>query len=679
MSKALSRELKSFVTAARTTKVRSMLNFAEQEIIIPSGEAETFHYSARRQPFIRHWFEAIDSCATIGDDVPKWDTFVALGPSQTGKSLGCFVIPILYHLFELNEDVGIGIPRLEMAEEKWQRDFMPVILRTKYAEMLPTRGPGSRGGVAETIKFKNGRSVRFLTGGGRDKTRAGSTLRVIAITEADGFITSTRSVEADPIRQMIARTRAFGSRRRIYLECTVSTKRGRIWSEWWNSARGQVALCCPHCRRWIIPIEESEDDTKRITDIWRESFTSWQAASSEVEASDLAHFTCPRCSCTITEEERRQMNLGSKLVLRGQSIDDSGDIQGLQPKTFTFGLRWSAINNFFTNASYVGREEYIATSLDDQRRESAMLELAQFVWAVPPEDQDSDADTIVTSSSIVSHISSIVNRGIYPAEGASQIIVGVDMQKRLAYYTATCLIPIGEEFRYAIPIYGVKEVHSDDMEITEAIKTTLYNLREELHETFGDQIGQIWVDARYWPSPIYEVARTSLTDEFPLVRPCFGYGQDQIARGNYQRPAKATSTIVFLGDQYHLVNVEGEGVARAEHDSAYWKQRVHSGFILPMDRPKSIILFNPPKRTTHISFSKHIVAETFTREFIPGKGWRIVTRVNNGTNHWLDSTALSLLGLDFQQTYDGSMGGDISKYEPLKRTPIIVAPTKFGY
>jgi len=80
------------IEACRAPRLRSMREFAEQEIIIPDGPYKDLKFNCDRQPFVSLWFAALEmSC---------WRRRFAVGPVQTGKTLICFVIPILWHLFE---------------------------------------------------------------------------------------------------------------------------------------------------------------------------------------------------------------------------------------------------------------------------------------------------------------------------------------------------------------------------------------------------------------------------------------------------------------------------------------------------------------------------------------------------------------------------------------------------
>jgi hypothetical protein len=119
------------------------------------------------------------------------------------------------------------------------------------------QGGGSRGGRVESIQFLNGATLKFMSGGGSDNSRAGFTSRVVVVTETDGMDESGgTSREADKITQLEARTRAYGHRKHIYLECTASTEEGRTWREYQQGTASRIVLCCPHCGDWVSPERE---------------------------------------------------------------------------------------------------------------------------------------------------------------------------------------------------------------------------------------------------------------------------------------------------------------------------------------------------------------------------------------------------------------------------------------
>ena len=233
ISFALERRLRSALVRPKPPK---MLDWAQSTIVVPDGPLKGTLFDADTQPFTRLFFTEVDS--------GRWDRIVALGPTQTGKSLSCYVIPVCHHLFAIGETVIAGVPTGDMSDDKWQADFLPVIESSpELRKLLPVTGQGSRAGRVRTrVKFRNGATLRFMSGGGNDKTRAGFTARVLAVTEVDGLDRpGATSREADKLKQLEARQRAFlASGIRTYLECTVSSTAGRIWQEYIGGSESRI-------------------------------------------------------------------------------------------------------------------------------------------------------------------------------------------------------------------------------------------------------------------------------------------------------------------------------------------------------------------------------------------------------------------------------------------------------
>ena len=112
-------------------------------------------------------------------------------------------------------------------------------------------------GKAQSITLKNGSTLRFMSGGGGDKKRSAFTGRVMVFTEVDGMDEAGESSrEADPISQIEARGLSYGSRAISYLECTVSTEKGRTWQEYTKGSQSRIVVQCKSCGQWVTPERE---------------------------------------------------------------------------------------------------------------------------------------------------------------------------------------------------------------------------------------------------------------------------------------------------------------------------------------------------------------------------------------------------------------------------------------
>lgn len=606
-------ELTSFCRMSRVERLRTMREFAEQEIVIPDGPYKNRRFSCLRQPFSRLWFDLVDS--------GKWQRYFAAGTTQSGKTLSCFVIPTMYHLFEIGETVICGLPSMDIAGDKWREDFLPAIEASRYKDLLPDRGTGSRGGKFNSIRFKNGTTLKFMSGGGGDKKRAAFTARVVVITEVDGMdVAGEVSREADPITQLEARTMAYGDRKRIYGECTVSIEEGRIWQEVKGGSDTRIALQCPHCFSRVSPE--------------RKDLVGWSEATSDMEAKRLSHFRCPECQAPWSETDRRLANERSIVLHQGQTVvrDDEGNerIDGEGRDTATLGFRWSGVNNLFQSAGDIGMKEYKATLAEDD--EKAEKELQQFYWTVPHKP-DVKALMPLNSQRILERISVVYKKKQVP-EWVEHVTVGVDVGMWLMHWVVTGW---GKGARSHICDYGREEVPTQELGLEKAILNSLSSLRSKFDAGIdGRAVEQCWVDIGYQQDVILKF----ILGAGNVYRPAKGFGTTQYRRG-YTDPKQKSETMIWTGDKVHLVHWPLKRANVMEIDVDHWKSFVHARLSSPKEAPGSMTLFDEEDRRNHTAFAKHLTAERQVEEFVDGKGTILRWEAVREHNHWLDALMLS--------------------------------------
>lgn len=616
----ISDDLHGFVRQCRAGRLRTIREFAEQEINIPTGPHKG-RWKASTQPYAGLWFDALMD--------PRFNRFVATGPSQSGKSQHGYVIPLLYHLFEIGESVGCGVPLMDMAKAKWEDDFLPVIEATRYRDWLPRKGSGSRGGKFTAITFAHGPTMRFLTAGGSDKTVAGYTLRVLGVTEVDGFDEAGKgSREADRVKQMEARTNSFGSRRRIYLECTASIEQGRIWQEYLSGTNSRILLPCPHCDHWVVPE--------------REHLIGWQDAVDELEAKERSKFFCPDCGTAWSEDQRIQANRSARLLHRGQTVAEDGTIEGPAPRTETFSLRWSGVNNLFFSSGDLGQLEWKAKR--DVKEENADKELRQFVWALP-------AIPIVTEQipldvgKLLSRLEP-TGRRVVPRD-CDCVTMGLDLGGWLCHWTA---IAWGRRGRGVVIDYGRIAVAQASIGLEAGLMEALRDFRAIVEKGFVREDG---VELQVEEAPVdsgwqTHTAYRFVQDSGVPFRACKGLpvGAKPVS---YSRPKSTGSLIKLIGPGWHIARLPDDHVDLLEIDADIAKTMLHARLNCPIDAPGAITLFSIDRADGEAQeerrrFVKHLVAERSTEEFVPGKGvvthWEKVAR----DNHWLDSSTLALTG-----------------------------------
>ena len=93
------------VARAKEPILRSMRQFAEEELVIPEGKYEGARFRVGPQPFVGLLLDEIESS--------QWNRYVVTGCVQGGKSLFGFVLPAMYHLFERQENTILGVPTVD--------------------------------------------------------------------------------------------------------------------------------------------------------------------------------------------------------------------------------------------------------------------------------------------------------------------------------------------------------------------------------------------------------------------------------------------------------------------------------------------------------------------------------------------------------------------------------------
>lgn len=616
-----------------------MLQFAEDEILIPTGPHAGRPYRTSRQPY----------SALLFRELENWLRKVVTGPTQSGKTLQAFVIPTMFHLFEIGETVICGLPSLDMADDKWKRDLLPAIERSAYRELLPKQGAGSRGGTPDIITFQNGAQLKFMGGGGGDKQRAHFTSRVVIITETDGLDQAGESSrEADKIAQLIGRTRAFGERSTVYMECTVSTTEGRTWTEYEAGTASRIATPCPHCGVWVSPE--------------RDHLRGWQDAPTEIDAAERAHFVCPNCNAAISSDERVAMNQEAKLVHRGQTIDAGGTVLGAPPRTRTLGFRWSAFHNLLAPVSQLGADEWVSQRKAD--RENAEKEMNQFVWCIPVKEDRIERSEITAAIVRGSHEDyggrcTGLERGVIP-DAAIAVTKFVDVHSRsdrLLYYTVCAWLAgrrcvVIDYGQFGDP--GLRDVVGQE----QSIWMNLCDLRRHWREnpyrkrTGVFPAGEILVDSGFMQHIIFRFVSESRAES-----------PDEMWRASmgdpsYQHPRKKTKEKKPSPNQdpWYLSR-QRQGIWQVNMLPDHWKGVVHDAFLVkPLDdsgaqRSGSIRLFGDDFRE-HYRFADQVTAEKLQREFGP-KGWVLRWVPIGRENHYLDCMYGNFVGASICGALDG--------------------------
>jgi phage terminase large subunit GpA-like protein len=466
-----------------------------------------------------------------------------------------------------------------------------------------------------------------MSGGGKDQKRAGFTARVLVVTEVDGLdVSSEGSREADKLKQLEGRTRAYGSRKRIYLECTASIPTGRIWTEYLGGTETKIVVPCPGCGAWTTPE--------------REHLALWQQAD-EIAARDEARWICPGCGILWDDSARKQANLQAKTIHRGQMILPDGSIVGDHPRTPTLGFRWNAFNNLLIATADIAADEWRAAKAIDE--ENATKEMRQFVWAQPYASTDAPQAAIAVE--LIMRRQSAYQRGQLPP-ATEMVSVGIDCGKYLCHWA---VVAWTTDARGHLIDYGRQEVPSSSMAVGPALRLALRELRDQLTQGWVDPETNtprppdiVCVDAGWEPEHIYEHCNDSTAEWWPTK----GLGLGQQDQVRYAQPKNTGAVVKEVGDGWHISKLTG-GIRLLEFDADHWKSRVHSGLECHVESSGSLVLFQADERD-HLSLAKHLTAEERVETFAKGRGSQIAWVRKNRNNHWFDALALAVMGADFQ-------------------------------
>lgn len=609
---------------AQPKLLRTLSQFALDEIILPpTGPHKNEPFQIEFQPFTRLWFELFES--------GRFPRYAVTGGVQQGKTFNILVITAMYYLFEVGENVVYGIPSMSMSYDKWVRDLLPVIKASRYADQLPETGVGSKGGTKfESITFRNGMTLKFMSAAGGDEKRSGFTSRILLMTEVDKYDQSAEaSRESDPVTQMIARLGAYDDLKVIVLmECTVSIKDGRIWTEIKNGSDGRIACPCPHCSEYVT--------------LEREHLVGWQDATNEIDARASGYFACPACGSAWTEAERYTANLHAKLVHKGQTITPDGVIHGPLPKTMTAGFRWNAANNALKPAADIAGKEWNARYAPDETNSDKALR--QFDWAMPAADVQTDLTPLNVATLL--ERTHPLGRGVVPPD-CDSIAVGIDLGGWWCHWTA---IAYGANARGYIIDYG-------RISVPQATLGLEAGLMEAMRE-FRAMCGRGWIRT----DGAVILPEENLLDsgwQTPLV---YQFIQEtglpyRAAKGlsvsgepvSYTRPKQTGAVVLWIGDGWHLARLKDDNILLLEIDPNAAKSLLHARLNCEITAPGAITMFQIDRTLLadveeRRKFVRHLTAEKTVTQFKPGKGTITTWEKIRQDNHHLDSSCLALVG-----------------------------------
>jgi hypothetical protein len=270
-----------------------------------------------------------------------------------------------------------------------------------------------------------------------------------------------------------------------------------------------------------------------------------------------------------------------------------------------------------------------------------MRKIHQNVWGMPFDDDVSDDFRLNTAELILRGDDRA--RGAVPKESKA-VTVGIDVGKWSLHWIAMAWS--GDGSPHTID-YGVRDVHSRDMDTEVALDAAMRSLAEEIDGGFGPTGAPVvpdavWIDSGYKASIVYRVAMDR--PRMWMAVKGFGWGQDSIR----YRTVKRSKSVRIVGENYHIVRLaardagfaSGGPVNLAHVNADYWKSYLHERLATPRDEPGAMSMFKA-RPVEHLSLVKHWLAEQEETEFVAGRGDVKVWKRKSKQNHWLDASMMA--------------------------------------
>jgi phage terminase large subunit GpA-like protein len=531
----------------------------------------------------------------------------------------------------------------EMAGDKWQADIKPVLEAShRLKRLLPRFGPGSAGGtIRDRVVFSNGSVAKILTAGGRDAAKAGYTLRTILVTEAAAFSRiSSKSPEADPLEQLRARQRSIQwADRATYIEGTNTTPQELPETLRPVSTDSQILTPCPHCGAWIWP--------------GRDNLVGWETARTEVEASELATWCCPKCGEAISTEERRDALAEAVLVHSGQVIDKRGNVTGDPPRTRRLFFRYGAYHNAFLNAADIAVDLWAAAQLEPgtRSRDLAERKLCQFVFGLPYVAPVTEAGDILEETDVDAR-RDVLPRAVAHAD-ALHVVSGVDLGERVCHWV---LLVVRPNAQLHVTDYGTAEVDR-----AAGMKTGLSRCLFQLFTALEFGVARdviepgvavaggrhacrgVYVDSGHLPEVVFEAAKAFNTKAGrDFVLPVLGRGETQMAKRRYSAPTRTGNQVrkIDPDGRWHLSRVPRAKIDQLTLDADAYKRLADGGFRVAAGNPGAITLFSGPG-SVHRTFIRHLINEQYVTEELPDQPTK-ARWIQTGANHYKDALAYAI-------------------------------------
>jgi phage terminase large subunit GpA-like protein len=221
----------------------------------------------------------------------------------------------------------------------------------------------------DTVQLHGGGLIIFLGAGGTNRSgQAGRTARWVLVDEfgkIKPLLTSKFDRRAD----------AYDLEGRLVKAGTVENDdQDQMLTEYELSSRGRMHWRCHVCGRYG-------------TLDWEQVDADW---SSELSAAATVRIRCLRCGAPWTDIERQANLMHGVEVHHGQTVDDNGQVVGPLPETYTYGMRWSALDSPRRSLAKLASDFVLATHKAERGDTQALIDFYhdQLTRTYPKQGED---------------------------------------------------------------------------------------------------------------------------------------------------------------------------------------------------------------------------------------------------------------------------------------------------
>lgn len=599
----------------------------------------TFRYDIDSHPPQRIFLEAFGRTTR---SEWRYQHLAVVKPTQDGGTMVTQAIPQLYVTTVLGDPVVAGNADMRLASLSWQDKLRPLIVDSGMPKVLPTTGTGSEGNSTPTKVDLAGVPLYYLGAGASNEAgQAMVTGRLLTRDELD-------SMSPHIAELMTGRQDSYPDNWITVDTSTVKHDEGSpILEILARSTDAHLEYGCPFCGRftqWLWKHVKMND-------------------ANAITARSSIHLVCPNATCgrAITDVERKAMltYANCRLIMRGQHVDELGQVQGPEPETLVWGFTWTALDSPLIPLAYLA-EKYVKAIEAKKQHDHAPMRRFFRDRLCQVYVEEIDAIELTPKALAKQSERSDFDKRQVP-RWATYITLGQDVQKDRHYWVAMAFDDTGDnqaliDWGYEL-VLPLRDGRPDERTPTPVERLHCLD-RIAANAALGWQV--IGSDERLVPVRLGADVGYNDLDLLPWIKvhpqwvSCKGVGRDQMAK--MDRANRAGKSLLHPIMQQRLLGVldirqpDTMPVPLVSVNGHAVRQQLHAALMIRADAQGQAAgqCWLPRGLRSNDYLLLHLTSELWTEELEKGKPtgkwyWR---EVRKGQNHLLDcATYANALGI----------------------------------